>query len=105
MTDGHFNEEYRIIRADGTVRWISARSFPVFHGETLIRTVGIAHDVTTQKLLESELEDEGTRSSPLGAAATRQTRKPALKLHKNTGPHAHICVSNAFELHRPSKQG
>ena len=47
--------EYRIIRADGEIRWVSDRSYPIIgnHGE-LIRTVGIATDITEQKYSEAE---------------------------------------------------
>lgn len=47
--------EYRIIRPDGEIRWVSDRSYPIL-GEQgkLLRTVGITTDITEQKLLESE---------------------------------------------------
>ncbi len=45
--------EYRIIRPDGSVRWIHDRSFPIFDQQgALIRTTGIAADVTERKLAE-----------------------------------------------------
>ncbi|MFN8432427.1 MAG: PAS domain S-box protein [Anaerolineales bacterium] len=47
--------EYRIIRPDGEIRWVSDRSYPILgeHGE-LIRTVGITTDITDQKHSEAE---------------------------------------------------
>lgn len=47
--------EYRIVRPDGKIRWVSDRSYPILgeHGE-LIRTVGITTDITEQKNLEAE---------------------------------------------------
>lgn len=48
--------EYRIIRPDGGVRWIHDRSFPVFDDRgDLLRTVGIAADITERKLAELAL--------------------------------------------------
>lgn len=48
--------EYRILRPDGTVRWIRARSVPVrdAHGR-LFRTVGISEDITARRAVEAEL--------------------------------------------------
>lgn len=45
--------DYRIIRPDGTVRWIHDEGFPIFdaHGK-VARLVGIAKDVTERKQVE-----------------------------------------------------
>ena len=57
------DDEYRVLRGDGTVRWIRARSFPVrdAQGKT-VRIAGVAEDVTgprqmmeALKLREAEL--------------------------------------------------
>lgn len=51
-----FKEEYRIVRADGAIRWIWSRNFPVKNKEGIIyRVVGIAEDITVRKNLEEEL--------------------------------------------------
>ncbi len=50
------DEEYRIVRPDGRVRWIRDRSFPVCGSDGQIkRVVGVARDVTDQHLLEEQL--------------------------------------------------
>jgi PAS domain S-box-containing protein/putative nucleotidyltransferase with HDIG domain len=42
-----FDEEYRIIGKDGSIRWIWARSFPVYNDQDeVIRYAGIAEDIT-----------------------------------------------------------
>ena len=48
---------YRIVRPDGSIRWIKDRSFPIYDdsGETL-RVVGIAADITDLKLGEEKLK-------------------------------------------------
>ena len=52
----HFNAEYRVVRPDGEVRWISDRSFPVVDRDgTLIRIAGMATDETERRRLESQL--------------------------------------------------
>jgi PAS domain S-box-containing protein len=52
---GGFEAEYRIIRPDGTIRWILDRNFPVYD-ETgqLIRIVGVAKDVSDRVQMEQE---------------------------------------------------
>jgi len=51
---GGYNEDYRIIRPGGEVRWIRDRGFPVINerGE-VYRIVGIARDVTDRKSRET----------------------------------------------------
>ncbi len=53
--DGGAANEYRIIRPDGTVRWISDRGFPI-RDDTgkVIRVAGIAEDITDRKTGEAE---------------------------------------------------
>jgi PAS domain S-box-containing protein len=52
-------EEYRLVRPDGTTRWIRDRGFPVRdeQGE-VIRIVGIAEDVTGQRAAEKALREQ-----------------------------------------------
>jgi PAS domain S-box-containing protein len=48
---------YRIMRPDGSIRWISARVFPVLNPDGQIaRVVGIAEDITAHKQAEAERE-------------------------------------------------
>ncbi len=53
---GEFNEEFRIIRPDGSVRWIWARSFLIRNerGEVYRRT-GVGVDITERKQMEETL--------------------------------------------------
>jgi PAS domain S-box-containing protein len=55
---GHFADEFRIIRDDGTVRWVAA------HGMTVsdptgrpMRMVGINYDITERKVSQRRLEE------------------------------------------------
>jgi len=53
QAEGAYREEYRIVRPDGTERWISDRAYPVFGADgKVIRIVGVARDVTEKKTLE-----------------------------------------------------
>jgi PAS domain S-box-containing protein len=54
QTDG-YDEKYRILRPDGSVRWIWAREYAVRDDQDQIkRFVGIAEDVTESKQLEAQ---------------------------------------------------
>ena len=44
---GEINTEYRIVRSDGSIRWVSARGFPIKDSEG--RMAGIGEDITEQK--------------------------------------------------------
>ncbi|HEX7724073.1 MAG TPA: PAS domain S-box protein [Pyrinomonadaceae bacterium] len=54
--------EYRIVRPDGSIRWILRRSFPIrdAHGQ-IRRVAGIGQDVTERKRAESQLRESEER--------------------------------------------
>ena len=55
LFSGDFNESYRIVRPDGSTRWIRSRAFPVRNAEGRIeRIVGFATDITEQHQLEEQ---------------------------------------------------
>jgi PAS domain S-box-containing protein len=55
-TCGAYDEEYRVVRPDGSVRWIRDRAFPVRDREgAVIRIAGVAEDITERRELEAEL--------------------------------------------------
>lgn len=62
-----FEEEYRVVRADGTLRWVLDTGTPIFDLDgKLVRMSGIAKDVTDRRNLEKQylraqrLESVGT---------------------------------------------
>jgi len=56
QSTGEFNENFRIIRPDHSVRWIHDRVFPIRndHGE-IYRLVGIAEDITEQMQADQQI--------------------------------------------------
>ena len=51
-----FDHEYRIVRPDGTVRWVWDRGYPVRNTDgTINRYIGVAQDVTARKVGELAL--------------------------------------------------
>ncbi|HEY9657294.1 MAG TPA: PAS domain-containing protein, partial [Allocoleopsis sp.] len=60
---GTYDEEYRIIRPDGSIRWIHDRGFPVkIPNAESQRIAGIAEDITNRKQAEIALARELLRS-------------------------------------------
>jgi diguanylate cyclase (GGDEF)-like protein/PAS domain S-box-containing protein len=69
---GGFDEVYRIIRSDGTTRWIRDRSFPIADPDGAIRRVaGIGEDITEQQTAHEH--------SVRMAALTRENPNPVLQ--------------------------
>lgn len=57
-----FDLEYRVMRPDGEVRWVRARTYPVFdENNRLIRYAGIAEDITERKLAEESVQESEER--------------------------------------------
>ena len=53
--EGIYDEEFRIVRPDGTMRWVRDRAFPVRDSAGLAdQVVGVARDVTVHKEAEAE---------------------------------------------------
>jgi PAS domain S-box-containing protein len=53
---GHLDEEFRIVRPDHVVRWISVRGFPVRDSAGIVRRlVGISQDITGRKSAEEQM--------------------------------------------------
>jgi PAS domain S-box-containing protein len=59
---GTYDEEYRIVRPDGSIRWIHDRAFPVRNGAgDIYRVVGVARDITERKEAEVVLRESDRR--------------------------------------------
>ena len=56
QASGNYHEEYRIVRPDGTVRWIKDKAFPVRGPDGQVsRIAGIAEDITDRRVLEEQM--------------------------------------------------
>ncbi len=50
-----YRDEYRILRADGSMRWIHDSAFPIRNAEGVVyRIAGIAEDITERRALEEQ---------------------------------------------------
>ncbi|HWX18994.1 MAG TPA: PAS domain S-box protein [Candidatus Binatia bacterium] len=56
LPEGGYEHAYRVIRPEGSVRWVLERGFPVRNNiGRFYRLVGIARDITERKNLETEI--------------------------------------------------
>ncbi|WP_435099447.1 sensor domain-containing protein [Arhodomonas sp. AD133] len=59
QVSGDYDIEYRIVRPDGDVRWVSDRAFPVVdESGHVTRIAGVAKDITARKAAEHALREE-----------------------------------------------
>jgi PAS domain S-box-containing protein len=70
QTSGDYDEIYRIIRPDGSIRWIQDRAFPIRDDSgNIYRVVGIADDITKRKQAWDALGESEARKRAIMQAA------------------------------------
>ena len=96
LADGRLDEQFRIVRQDGTIRWIHERAFGVRDDRGRVqRIVGIAEDVTSARQLAAE---QAARAAAEAGAAARD-EVLAIVSHDLRSPLATIVMAaNALEL-------
>jgi PAS domain S-box-containing protein len=74
--DGLYDVEYRVVRPDGSTRWIHDRGVPV-HGQDghVYRIVGVAEDITPYKRLQRDVAE----------LTSREQQRIGQELHDNIG--------------------
>jgi PAS domain S-box-containing protein len=90
QVSGDYDEEYQIIRPDGSVRWIRDRAFPVRDkAGRVYRLTGIAEDITERKHAEERLktttEQLRALSANLQSAKEEEAMRIARELHDELG--------------------
>jgi len=81
-----YSAEYRIVRPDGSIRWVLDRGTPICNEQGDVwRVIGIAQDITARKNRDSELAEYRNKLrslvSELTIAEDRERRKIASLLH------------------------
>ena len=70
-------EEYRVVRPDGTERWVWDRGFPILDGQGRVaRVAGIAEDITERKHAEQALREADRRKDEFLAILAHELRNP-----------------------------
>lgn len=76
-----YNVEYRIIRPDGSIRWIHDMGFPIKNENgNLDRIVGVARDITTRKVAEDTIHALNANLEETVEERTEELRKSNLSL-------------------------
>ena len=74
---GTYDEEYRIVRPDGGLRWIRDRAFPIRDASGgVYRIAGIAEDITASKAAEQELRKVAEMKSRFASNVSHELRTP-----------------------------
>jgi two-component system, cell cycle sensor histidine kinase and response regulator CckA len=67
QASGDYDIEYRVVRPDGTVRWVRDRAFPVSDDAgAVVRIAGITEDITNERVRDAQLR----RAERLAAVGT-----------------------------------
>lgn len=88
--DGHFDDEFRIVRPDASVRWVRGRAVALQNESgDVYRIVGVAQDITERKQTEDALTQTTaqmqTLSRRLLEAQEIERRRIAQELHDELG--------------------
>jgi len=80
---GVLSNEYRIVRPDGEVRWMSSRGRVMRSPEGHERMLGVIGDITEQKKAEQALKDADRRKDEFLATLSHELRNPLAPLRNS----------------------
>ena len=88
--DQEFDIEYRVIHADGSLRWVRDRGFPIRNQSGQIyRFGGVAEDITARKEAEDQLKATSEQlralSASLQSAREKEATRIARQIHDDLG--------------------
>ncbi|NTU79192.1 MAG: PAS domain S-box protein [Chloroflexales bacterium] len=82
---GAYEEEFRVVHPDGSVRWVRDRGFPIWDAEgKVVRAAGIAEDITLRKEHEVQIELQARMLDAVGQAVIA-TDPSGIVLYWNRG--------------------
>lgn len=85
------NEEYRIVRADGEIRWLREQNSGVIDASQQIRQfVGVIQDVTDQKTIEQDLRESRDTLEMLVQARTHELASTVNQLKQEMEERAQV---------------
>jgi len=108
---GDYDEEYRVVRSDGAIRWVHDRAFPVKdQNGAVYRIVGITEDITERKRTEQLVQAERdmgmalSSTSNLGFALERFL-EIAMQLEGIDCGGVYLMSAETGELHLEAHRG
>ena len=108
---GDYDEEYRVVRPDGSVRWVHDRAFPVRNQAGVVyRVVGIAADITEHKRSEHLLQAQRNMAVALSSTsdlkyAVDRLLEVALQLEGIDCGAVYLAHPETNELHLEAHRG
>ena len=95
-----YDEEYRIVKPDGIVRWIHTRVFPIRNAAgATYRLAGVSADITDQKNLEHNLQDINRLKTDFLTTAAHELRTPLTTIKGFT----ELLLSRPFDENRRTR--
>ena len=78
---GKFDSDFRIIRPEGSIRWVRSRGFPIRDADgRMHRVAGLAQDITEQKRQEERREQLVKELKDFSNAVSHDLRAPLINL-------------------------
>lgn len=97
--DGEFNVEYRVVnQLDNSIHWVSAVGKAHFKEGHATRLLGVARDITEQKILEKKLQDQHVETEMLFAKEVATQTASAIA-HEINQPLTAISAYSEVALH------
>lgn len=97
--NGEFKVEYRVINlADNSIHWVSATGKAHFKDGRATRLLGVARDITQQKILEKKLQDQHAETEMLFAKDVATQTASAIA-HEINQPLTAISAYSEVALH------
>ncbi len=101
LNKGSVNEQFRIVRPDGAVRWVHYRAFPVKNEQgDIFRIAAIAEDITTVKEAQEKLAANALELQQKNAALDEARQQLEKRVQERT---ADLTAANA-ELQRQIRE-
>ncbi|QRV14109.1 PAS domain S-box protein [Haloterrigena salifodinae] len=76
LPETEYDEEFRIVRPDDSVRWVHAQAVPVRNDGEIVRVVGIATDITERRAYQRKLEASNERLQQFAYAVSHDLQEP-----------------------------
>ena len=100
----HYDEEYRLLLADGTLRWVRDRAFQVRDaGHTPYRIARISSDITQRKTMEGLLRAADDNKNDFLATLAHELRNPLSPI-RNAVALMGVADASEVEVHRKARQ-